>query len=148
MHDAVANWSNLGAFVAGLADGDLDLLSRSMVDTIIEPVRSSLIPHFEEVRSRSLDAGAFGGGISGSGPSMFMLSRDQQTAEAVKGAIASVFGNSNVEFNIYISKVAKAGVRLADQNRYCVFPIDGKLFKINFLDADARVRGNIKLCGR
>src|SRR4051812_18933432 len=35
--DAVRNWSNLGAFVAGLANGDYELISRSMVDVIVEP---------------------------------------------------------------------------------------------------------------
>ena len=75
LKDAVRNWSNLGAFVAALAKGDYDLISRSMDDLIVEPVRKSLIPKFDEVKAASLAAGALGGGISGSGPSIFMLSR-------------------------------------------------------------------------
>jgi homoserine kinase len=113
LHDAIINWSNLGAFVAGLTNGDLDLLGRSMVDTIVEPARSSLIPHFDQVRSRSIEKGALGGGISGSGPSMFMLSRSEKIARSIKEEISAVFGNSSIEFNIYISKVATEGVRFA-----------------------------------
>ena len=71
--DAIRNWSNLGALVAALAKGDYSLLARSMEDMIVEPVRKSLIPKFDEVKAASLDAGAIGGGISGSGPSVFML---------------------------------------------------------------------------
>ena len=58
----------------GCAKGDLDLLARSMEDFIVEPVRKSLIPSFDEVKKTSMEAGALGGGISGSGPSIFMLS--------------------------------------------------------------------------
>jgi homoserine kinase len=49
--DAVANWSNLGAFVSGLAKGELDLISRSMKDIIVEPRR-------RHIRFRSVDVHA------------------------------------------------------------------------------------------
>ena len=45
-----------------------------MVDVIVEPARNSLIPKFDEVKAAGLGAGALGGGISGSGPSIFMIS--------------------------------------------------------------------------
>ena len=84
LKDAVRNWSNLGSLVAALAKGDYDLISRSMEDTIVEPVRKSLIPKFDEVKAASFAAGALGGGISGSGPSIFMLSKTGETAEKVE----------------------------------------------------------------
>ncbi|MBK9214493.1 MAG: homoserine kinase [Chloracidobacterium sp.] len=111
--DAVRNWSNLGGFIAGLASGDRDLLGRSMVDTIIEPARSSLIPHFDKVKAACLDAGAIGGGISGSGPSMFMLSRDRTAAERVAAAMRSAYLTTGIDFNTYVSPVSNGGVRLA-----------------------------------
>jgi len=110
--DAARNWSNLGAFVAALAAGDHALISRSMVDTIIEPARRSLIPKFDEVRSASLSAGALGGGISGSGPSMFMLSEIRETAEQIKAAMQGVYSATNIPFNIYVSGIESAGVRV------------------------------------
>ncbi len=111
--DAVQNWSNLGAFVAGLAAGDNDIISRSMVDTIVEPVRSRLIPGYDEVKSAGLAAGALGGGISGSGPSMFMLSADRRIADAVGAAIEKVYSRTELEFNIYVSERSAAGVHPA-----------------------------------
>ncbi|MCY7293713.1 MAG: hypothetical protein LH615_16165, partial [Ferruginibacter sp.] len=39
----------------------------------IEPVRSILIPGFDDVKRQCKEAGALGGGISGSGPSIFMF---------------------------------------------------------------------------
>lgn len=111
LKDAVRNWSNLGSFVAALAKGDHDLLSRSMVDIIVEPARKSLIPKFDEVKAASLAAGALGGGISGSGPSIFMLSKTQETAQNVEAAMREVYSETGIEFNIYVSKIHPAGVR-------------------------------------
>src|SRR5204863_4751889 len=110
--DAVRNWSNLGSFVAALARDDHDLLSRSMVDTIVEPARKSLIPKFNEVKAACLAAGALGGGISGSGPSIFMLSKTQETAQSIVAAMNEVYSKTSIEFNIYLSKIHPAGVRI------------------------------------
>jgi len=70
---AVQQWGNVAGFVAGLLKNDLSLISRSMVDVIIEPIRSILIPSYGEIRKAALDAGALGCSISGSGPSVFAL---------------------------------------------------------------------------
>ena len=42
-----------------------------MKDIIVEPLRSILIPKFDEIKYESLSEGALGCGISGSGPSIF-----------------------------------------------------------------------------
>ena len=85
-----------------------------MEDSIVEPVRKSLIPKFDEVKAASMDAGAIGGGISGSGPSIFMLSDSMETAERVAGAMQDVFLQTDIEFNIYVSAIASDGVRIAE----------------------------------
>ena len=109
--DAVRNWSNLGSLVAALAKGDYGLISRSMVDTIVEPVRSSLIPRFDEVKAACLGAGALGGGISGSGPSVFMLSETKETAENVETVMRNVYETTGIDFHIYTSQIHTQGVR-------------------------------------
>jgi len=111
LKDAVRNWSNLGSFVAALAKGDHELLSRSMDDMIVEPARKSLIPKFDEVKAASLAAGALGGGISGSGPSIFMLSKTHDAAEMVETAMHDLYSKTGIEFNIYLSKICPEGVR-------------------------------------
>ena len=111
LKEAVRNWSNLGSLVAALAKGDYGLISRSMVDTIVEPVRKSLIPKFDDVKQASLVAGALGGGISGSGPSMFMISETQGSADSVAAAMRSVYDPTGIDFNIYVSQIHPEGVR-------------------------------------
>ena len=76
LKDAIKQWGNIAGLVAGFLKEDYELIGRSLEDVLIEPVRSILIPEFNTVKKRSLEAGALGGGISGSGPSIFMLSKE------------------------------------------------------------------------
>ncbi len=108
--DAVKNWSNLGAFVAGLSNGDFDLMARSMKDYIIEPARESLIPHFRSAMNAGLEKGALGGGISGSGPSIFFLSIEHDTADSIARAVSKVYSVAEMPFQTYVSKVDPTGV--------------------------------------
>ena len=111
LKDAIRNWSNLGALVAALAKGDYDLVSRSLHDNIVEPVRKSLIPKFDEVKAASLAAGALGGGISGSGPSVFMLCETLEVARNVERAMKDIYRETGIEFNTHTSGIHKEGIR-------------------------------------
>lgn len=110
--DAVKNWSNLGAFVAGLSSGDFELIGRSMKDYIVEPARESLIPHFRSAINTGREMGAIGGGISGSGPSIFFLSIDKENSKTIEGAVSAIYKATEMPFQSYVSKVDPAGVRL------------------------------------
>lgn len=111
LKDAIAQWGNVAALVAGLQNGDYSLISRSLEDRIIEPVRSILIPKFADIKAESLSAGALGGGISGSGPSIFMLSENEATARKVENAMRGVYENTEIEFNIHLSEINAEGVK-------------------------------------
>ena len=112
LKDAVRQWANVGSLVAGLAKGDIALISRSLEDHIIEPVRKSLIPMFDEVKTASLAAGAIGGGISGSGPSVFMLSVSQKQAQAVERSMEDIYSETGINFRTYVSPIASKGVQI------------------------------------
>ncbi len=109
---AVSQWANVGGLISGLHAGDFDLIGRSLVDHVAEPARKALIPHFDEVKSASLDAGALGAGISGSGPSIFALSEGMETANKVKEAMNAVYKDSGIDFSIYVSRISTAGARV------------------------------------
>lgn len=111
LETAVRQWGNVGSLVAGLAKGDYERIARSLDDLIVEPVRKSLIPMFDDVRSASLAAGALGGGISGSGPSIFMLTTGEETAARIEKAMHSVYRQTSIKFNTYISEISAEGVR-------------------------------------
>jgi homoserine kinase len=111
LKDAIRQWGNIGGLVAGLMKGDYDLIGRSLEDVIIEPVRSILIPGFDRIKSECREAGAIGGGISGSGPSIFMLSRDKPTADAVAAVMKSIYERIGVLYHIYVTTINRQGVK-------------------------------------
>ena len=112
---AVRQWANVAGLVAGFLTADYDLIGRSLDDYIVEPARAALIPGLAEARKRALAAGAIGGGISGSGPSIFMLNRDEATAQAVGAALGSVFAELGIAFNVYVGPVGTTGAYVVEE---------------------------------
>jgi len=110
LKDAIKQWGNVGGLVAGFLKEDYDLIGRSLEDFIIEPVRSMLIPGFDELKKKCKAAGALGGGISGSGPSVFMLSKEENTAQQVAQIMADVFTRIGIDFHTYVTKINGEGV--------------------------------------
>jgi homoserine kinase len=109
---AVNHWAHVAALVAGFATKDSALISRALQDDVIEPVRKLLIPHFDLVKSKSLEAGALGGGISGSGPSIFMFCEHLTTAQKVAESMQSIYNKHGIPALTYTTPIAKHGVRL------------------------------------
>ena len=109
---AIRQWGNVAGLVSGFFKNDTELIRRSLEDVIVEPVRSKLIPGFDEVKKLSIEAGALGGGISGSGPSQFMLSTTIETATAVEQAMKVVYEKIGIEFNTYVTTINEKGVEI------------------------------------
>ena len=100
----------MAALVAGILQNDHEIIARSLRDEIIEPIRSKLIPGFDIVKKRSLTVGALGGGISGSGPSIFMFSTTKKNAEKVEKEMIEIYQELKIEAKTYVSKISKQGV--------------------------------------
>lgn len=110
LKNAIVQWANVGGLISGLHTNDYQLIADSLKDVIIEPVRKKLIPHFDAVKENALEAGALGAGISGSGPTIFALSKGLDTAKSVAEAMKKVYENTEIHFEVYISKINKQGV--------------------------------------
>jgi homoserine kinase len=111
---AITQWGNVGGLIAGLYSEDYELIGRSLVDVVIEPIRSILIPGFEKVKTATLDAGALGCSISGSGPSIFGLSKGKEAANRVKDVMAQVYTQYGVDFEIHVSQVNSEGAKIIE----------------------------------
>ena len=111
LKDAIRQWGNIAGLVAGFMKNDYDLIGRSLEDVIIEPVRSMLIPGFDKVKSQCKEAGALGGGISGSGPSIFMLSKDIDTARSVEKIMKDVYDAIGLDYHTYVTTINHDGVK-------------------------------------
>lgn len=116
LKSAVEQWGNIAGLVAGIQKNDFPLIGRSLNDVIIEPIRSILIPKFDEIKTRSLQLGALGGGISGSGPSVFMLSEQKEMAEKIARMMKSVYDEIEIESPVYVSKINPSGIQIVEEN--------------------------------
>jgi len=100
---------NIATFVSGLYESDYDRIKSSMEDFIIEPARSILIPKFAEMKMAALKNGAIGFGISGSGPSVFALTKGKETSVKVKEAIDQVYNETSIDYISFLSRVNQSG---------------------------------------
>jgi homoserine kinase len=114
LKDAIRQWGNIAGLVAGFMQNDYDLIGRSLEDVIIEPIRSILIPGFDEVKKKSKEAGALGGGISGSGPSIFMLSTTKETASSVASEMETIYDRLGIANKTYVTTISRTGVSIID----------------------------------
>lgn len=113
---AIEQAANMGAFVTALFKEDYDLLSRCLQDTLIEPQRAQLIPHFRAVRAAAIQSGALGCSISGAGPSVFALSRGAATAERVGEAMQNAFLRGTIPASLFVSEINQRGVEILQQD--------------------------------
>ncbi len=112
LKEAIKQWGNVGGLISGLYTEDYDLIGRSLQDYIIEPIRSILIPAYDKVKAQSIKAGALGCGISGSGPSIFALSKGETIALKVADAMKAVYQDVGIDYEIHVSKVNKQGIKI------------------------------------
>ena len=110
--NAITQWGNLGGLISALYTSDYELLTRCLHDEIVEPLRSVLIPGFDEVKATALKNGALGSGISGSGPSIFALSKDEATANQIAAAMAEVYRKFEVAYDVHVSKINRDGIKI------------------------------------
>jgi homoserine kinase len=118
LKDAIKQWGNIAGLVTGFMKGDYDLIGRSLEDIIIEPVRSVLIPGFDKVKRECKEAGALGGGISGSGPSLFMLSKDEKTARIVEGIMRETYEQLGLDYYTYVTTLNQEGCTIINQEQH------------------------------
>ncbi|HET7361211.1 MAG TPA: homoserine kinase, partial [Salinimicrobium sp.] len=110
--DAISQWGNVAGLISGLFMNDMELLGRSMKDVIFEPVRSILIPGFEEMRIIAMENDAIGFGISGSGPSVFALTKSENTANKIAEQQQKLLQKLKINSKIYISPVNATGPKV------------------------------------
>jgi homoserine kinase len=112
LKDAVTQWGNIAGLVAGLMKPDFGLIGRSLKDVIAEPIRSLLIPGFDLIKEKAVEAGALGCGISGSGPTIFALCTERELAKRTGRVIQEEFKKFKVDSEIYVSRINTKGASI------------------------------------
>ncbi len=109
LKDSLTQSGNLAALMIGLIQKDATLISKSLVDVIAEPARSVFIPGFDRIRAEVKAHGALGLGISGSGPTLFVLSLNEETAHQAGRLTAEHFRKANLSSDVFVSTINQDG---------------------------------------
>lgn len=104
--------AQVGAIVAALAAGNLELLGRAIDDRIAEPARAPLLPGFMEAKRAALAAGALGCSISGAGPSIFALTDSDATGQQIAVAMCDAYEACGIKATARVTVVDQIGARL------------------------------------
>jgi homoserine kinase len=112
LSQGITQWANVGGLVAGLFKNDYELIGRSARDVVVEPHRKALIPHFDRLREAALDSGALAFGISGSGPSLYALTKGLKAASIVANAFRTAYSSTGIEHKVYTSSIGMEGTRI------------------------------------
>ncbi|ASG68420.1 homoserine kinase [Francisella halioticida] len=104
----------LASVISALYTQDLDLLGENLKDVLIEPRRAKLITGFYDVKDAAYKAGALACGISGSGPTMFALAKEDNIAKVTQ-AMQNKFNEFNLESDSWISSMSKKGAYLLEK---------------------------------
>lgn len=109
LKDAITQSGNVAGLIAGLFQSDFALISRSLKDVIAEPYRASLLPGFDEVKAAIIHAGALGLGISGSGPTLFVLAKGADLHEIFAQEAQRIYGQMGLGLDVFFSNINTRG---------------------------------------
>jgi len=109
LNNVVNQFSNLGGFIAGLYESDIELMRESLEDFVAEPVRAMMIPGYDQIKLAAKQLNAIGCGISGSGPTMFAFVESQKQGKELEARFIEEFKNINMNCISFLTEVSKEG---------------------------------------
>ncbi|MBL3654751.1 homoserine kinase [Fulvivirga sediminis] len=112
LETAISQWGNVAGLIAGLATENYELIGRSLEDYIVEPIRSVLIPGYDGAKKLAMENGALGCSISGSGPSIFALTKGKATAEKIGTAFTNYYSSLEIDHKVYLSAINAEGAKV------------------------------------
>ncbi|WP_455426846.1 homoserine kinase [Dryocola sp. LX212] len=109
--DCISHGRHLAGFIHACHTRQPLLAAKLMRDVIAEPYRAKLLPRFNEARQAVADIGALASGISGSGPTLFALCDNTDTAQRVADWLGQHY-LQNQEGFVHICRLDTAGARV------------------------------------
>ena len=110
INDAVHNISRAVLITEAFRNGDLELLSKGMMDTLHQPYRLTLIPGAEQAMQAARRAGAPAVALSGAGPGLIAFSSKQDPA--IGEAMQHAFEQVGLQARIFQLKMSNHGTEV------------------------------------
>ncbi len=98
----------IASFIQASHTGNEKLAAAVLKDVLAEPYRKELIPGYDDAMAKGMELGALAGGISGSGPSIFIVMKDLAKAEELQEYLKKNFIQNDDGF-CNICKIDTAG---------------------------------------
>jgi homoserine kinase len=114
LENIITNISNASTIVAGFAYKDVEMIAKGIDDKIVEPDRKKMIPGFDKVKEKAINAGALALTISGAGPSIISILKTDNHSNNIMEAIKEGFAESKIESKVYLCKPSH-GVKNKDR---------------------------------
>ncbi len=105
-------WANTAALIQALNVGNTELLKKAIKDYVAEPARKVLIPKYDDVQRIAENLGVVGFNISGSGPSMFSLFKDETRIPHMKEQVEKLYAKTGIDCKIYHAKMDTEGCKV------------------------------------
>jgi len=113
LRTCVVQSSLVAKLVLALVTGDLELLGEAVsADLVAEPYRSKLIPYYNELKKLAFENGALGFNISGAGPSVFAIARDEASAKSLGETLVEFLKARNVNARYFATYVSSRGAEV------------------------------------
>jgi len=106
--DAVTNMGALTLLLNGLKTGNEELIMEGMFDKLHEPYRWKLIKGGLDVKQAALEAGALGCAISGAGPSILALCKNEN-GKAISQAMVKAWEKAGVASRAPFLNIQRSG---------------------------------------
>lgn len=109
---AVENVSRVSLLLSALSNGRFDLLKPALKDKLHQPYRGELIKGFDSVMDKIYDLGALGGYLSGAGPTIMAIIKENDTAfvKDMKNYLESV----NFDWKVIELQIDLEGTRIIE----------------------------------
>lgn len=111
LKDTLVFGKQLGVFIHALHTGNAKLAASMMNDVIAEPYRQSLLPMFSEARQAANQYGALAFGISGSGPTVFAITNNRESANEIAQWLQSHYVQNENGFS-HVCRIPDCGIEV------------------------------------
>ncbi|KAF0111925.1 MAG: Homoserine kinase [Chloroflexi bacterium] len=112
--DAVFNLSRVVLLTEALRNGDVDLLSLAMLDQIHQPYRIPLIPGATAAIIAGRKAGAAAVVLSGAGPSLLAVLRNQSELQDVAAVMVDAFERAGLTARVFNPPFSNKGASVIE----------------------------------
>ncbi|WP_128903782.1 homoserine kinase [Halorubrum amylolyticum] len=113
MEELVETVGNAATLAVGMCRSDPELVGAGMSDPVVTPERARLITGYDDVRAAAFEAGATGVTVSGAGPAILAVCRDERR-RGVAAAMLDAFSDAGIDARAYQTRIGKGSTVLEE----------------------------------